>query len=406
MSVRHHPPRVTATASVIGLIALALLSGCTLVRTVPPKAAPGSPAASGPSRTPYVASEEIGAQLVPLAGKVEPPKIGAYQGVYAPPAPFNNSNLDRFETMSGKRPTIVMWYQPWAANNRSEPDVAACLAIMRRGAVPMITWEPWDPGSNANLLANPADQWRYRLSEVSAGYHDEYIHSWAKQLKQLGGPVMLRPLHEMNGTWYPWGGTVNGNTPAEYVEVWRRMHDIFEQEGATNVTWVWSVNAESVPNTAENAYSSYYPGDAYVDWTAISGFNWGTSDPKKSGWRTWDQDYTTPLAYLATLGKPICLAEMASVEQGGNKAAWIRDAYTQIPKHPQIKAVVYYDSLEERPANTQDWQIDSSPASLDAFRAAIAASYFTVPPPQTLSDWAAKLTTTDWTYLGALVPRY
>ncbi len=397
---------LVATVAVIGVIVTGALAGCGLVRTLPPQAAPGSPAASGANMNPEVASEEIGTRQVPIAGKVEPPLVGAYQGVFVPPAPFDMTFIDAYEKVAGKPASIVMWYQPWARNNRSEPDAAACLAIMRRGAVPLITWEPWDPGYDANFLVDPSNQPQFRLSEITAGYYDGYIRSWAQQLKRLGGPVMLRPMHEMNGTWYPWGGTVNTNTSARYVQAWRRMHDIFDSEGANNVTWVWSINRDSVPDTPQNAFSAYYPGDAYVDWTSISGFNWGTTDPTKGGWRSYTRQLAAPLAYLQTLPKPICLSEIGTVEQGGDKAAWITDAYSRIAENPRIKAIVYFDALEKRPTNTQDWRVDTSQASLAAYQTAIASPYYPSTPPKVLSDWAAHLTTSDWTYLGALIPRY
>jgi len=342
---------------------------------------------------------------LPLAEKVAPPAKGAYLGVYSPPAPFTPSRVDDFERQVGKDVAIVMWYQPWATNNRSRFDSAAVLEIMRKGKVPMITWEPWDPGSDANMVKNPSKQAAYRLKAINDGKYDAYIRQWAKDIKTLGGPVMLRPMHEMNGNWYPWAGTVNGNRPAEFVKAWKRIHGIFEAEGATNVTWVWSINHESVPSDKANTYSAYYPGDEYVDWTSISGFNWGTSS-SYSSWRSFMHWYKRPLAYLEKLNKPIVISEFASVEQGGNKAAWIKDAYKQIQAHPKVRGVVYYDSIEKSKTSKQDWRVASSPASLAAFRSAIAPEYFVGTPPETVSAWAESLDKDDWRYLVTLIPIY
>lgn len=327
---------------------------------------------------------------IPLAGKVEPPSKGAYLGVYVPPAPFDVEAVDDFEKRVRKDVSIVMWYQPWAPDNRSVFDLGACVAVLRRGKVPLITWEPWDPGTNARALEDPEDQPAYRLSRIVNGEFDPYIRSWARAAKTLGGPVMLRPMHEMNGTWYPWAGTVNGNTPGQFVAAWKRIHDIFESEGATNVTWVWSVNHQSVPDKAGNRYADYYPGDDYVDWTAISGFNWGTTGVRTE-WTPWAGWYTRPLRYLTTLDKPICIAEFGSVEQGGDKAAWLLDAYTRIRDYPDIKAVVYYDAIESGLGRTHDWRADSSASSLEAFREAISPGYYVHAPPAALTDWSDEL---------------
>ena len=364
---------------------------------------PGSPASGQPS-----ASVEPTVEPTPtpsLAGTVKPPERGAYLGVYTPPAPFQLRRIDAFEAQTGKDVAIVMWYQPWASANRSRVDSGAIVGVWRRGKVPMITWEPWDPGTNANMLKDPANQPAYRLKTIIAGRHDAYIRSWARGLRDLGGPVMLRPMQEMNGSWYPWCGTVNGNTPSEYVVAWRHVHRIFDQEGATNVTWVWSINHESVPGTKANRYAAYYPGDGYVDWTAASGFNWGTS-AKGTRWRMFSHWYDEPLAYLKTLPKPICIAEIGTVENGGDKAAWIADAYRRVAAAPRIRAVIYYDALERSATNVQNWRIDSSRRSVSAFRRAVSPPYYRADVPTALKVWSDSLDTRQWNYLISLPTLY
>jgi len=393
--------RVTAFAACGALLVAALaLTGCLGSKSGPVTGGgPGSASNSGE------ASTQVPAVPLPLADKIAPPQNGAYLGVYTPPAPFDISRVDAFEAKVGRAAAIVMWYQPWVSSNRSRFDTATVVAVMRRGKVPLITWEPWDPGSNANNVLDPGAQPTYRLSGIASGTFDPYIREWAKAIRALGGPIMLRPMHEMNGNWYPWSGTSNGNKPVEFVAAWRRIHDIFVSEGATNVTWVWSINRESVPTGAGNSFAAYYPGDAYVDWTALSGFNFGATS-SHPGWHSFRQLYDKPLAYLNTLGKPICIAEFSSVEQGGDKAAWLTDAYANILKTPQVKAVVYFDSLEIGASARQDWRADTSPASLQALRTAIAPSYFLSSPPPELPLWADSLDARQWGSLTSVDPIY
>lgn len=315
------------------------------------------------------------------------------------------SAVRRFELDSGKPVSIVMWYQPWQTGNRSRVDSGTMVEVWRAGKVPMITWEPWDPGVDAHSLARPDKQPRYRLQRIIDGRYDPYIRSWAVQLRDLGGPVMLRPMHEMNGNWYPWCGTVNGNTPAEYVRAWKHIHDIFEAEGATNVTWVWSINHESVPSTPKNRYAAYYPGDRYVDWTGISGFNFGTTSAY-SAWESFGHWYDEPLAYLATLSKPICVAEFGCVEQGGNKGAWITDAFKEMSADKRIKAIVYYNAREQDARTTQDWRITTSARAQNAYRAAVASDYYRGSIPPELSAWAGNLHPYEWRRLMAIQPLY
>jgi endoglucanase len=67
------------------------------------------------------------------------------------------------------------------------------------------------------------------------------------------------------------------------------------------------------------------------------------------------------------------IAEFSSTEQGGDKAAWIRDSFATVPRDfPRIRALVwfnvYYDSV--------DWRVESSAASLAAYKEAIAPIIF------------------------------
>jgi hypothetical protein len=382
------------------LSALLIASGCTFGG---PGAPSGSPATGAVKPTRQDATETT--PTIPLAGKVLPPKSGAYLGVYTPPAPFRPAAINAFESATGKDVSIVMWYQPWAATNRSAFDAGAVVAVWRAGKVPMITWEPWDPGSDANQLTRPGTQPRYRLSRIIKGEFDPYIRSWARQIREVGGPIMLRPMHEMNGDWYPWCGTANGNRPEEYVAAWKHLRAIFAEEGATNVTWVWSINHESVPGTPANRFAAYYPGDSLVDWTAVSGFNFGTTSPYSS-WRDYTHWYAPALTYLRTLPKPICIAEFATVEQGGDKAVWITDAYGRVRRDPSIKAIIYYDAIEKGPKYTQDWRVGTSARSRAAFRAAIAPPHFSGATPPVLTSWVDTLKPPEWQFLIALEPVY
>jgi beta-mannanase len=131
----------------------------------------------------------------------------------------------------------------------------------------MVTWEPWDYLGDINQPA-------YSLSSIIGGAHDSYITRFALDAKAWGHPFFLRFAHEMNGDWYPWNEGINGNTPGQYVQAWRHVHDLFTANGVTNVTWVWSPNIEY---TGSIPLSGLYPGDAYTDWIAMDGYNWAAA---------------------------------------------------------------------------------------------------------------------------------
>lgn len=323
----------------------------------------------------------------PLANKVEPLDNMIYFGVYQEDAPFKIKDLDNFQKKSGKEVSILMWYQPWSDSGRNIFDQKVVDFLIKKGVTPMISWEPWDPGSDPKKLKNPSSQPKYRLKNIINGNFDSIIKMWARDIKSYGGPVMLRPLHEMNGTWYPWGGPVNSNKPEEFIEAWRHIYNIFKKEGATNVTWVWSVNNQSVPAEKWHKISIYYPGDEYVDWTSISGFNWGTSS-EWSKWKTFNEGYIDIINELSNIKKPIIISEISCVENGGDKSKWIIEAFQNIKeKYPGIKGIIWYN---RRDSKNQDWRFDTSTESAIAFRQAISDPYFSNQTTPALKDFLRR----------------
>lgn len=296
-----------------------------------------------------------------------PPPAGAEPsvalGVFVPNAPGNVQVLDDYAALVGRMPAIVMWYEQWAGWDQGRLRMHELEAVSQRGAVPMITWEPWDPARGTN-------QPKYRLRTIAQGQHDQYIDSWATALAAYGKPVLLRFAHEMNGNWYPWAQGVNGNASADYVAAWRHIHNRFALAGASNVQWVWSPNVE-YPGSSPLA--GLFPGDAFVDWVAIDGYNWGDSMIGGS-WQEFSQIFGPTYQTVTTLSsKPIMIAELSSSESGGSKADWITTAFQQqIPEHfPRIQAIVWFNENKER-----DWRVDSSTAALEAFRAVVSNPYY------------------------------
>lgn len=282
-------------------------------------------------------------------------------GVYQHGAPWNMGALAHFEALVERPVAIVMWYQDWAITRALDCDLLR--AVADHGAVPLITWEPWDHSRGA---AQPA----FHLERLLAGTHDAHLRSWASALASYERPVLLRWAREMNGNWYPWGIGNAGTTAAHYRSAWRHVWSIFQAEGANNVRWVWS------PNVLHGAaaFEPCFPGDEYVDWLGLDGYNWGGW----LRWRSFTQVFEAAYRRITALSpKPLMIAEMACAEDGRRKARWISDAFeVQIPVHfPRVRAVIWFNQDKER-----DWRVESSPESRRAFAAAVA-------PPRYRGSW-------------------
>jgi beta-mannanase len=315
----------------------------------PPEPAPAPAPAPAPSPTPPPPPSGSG---------------GIVQG-YAPQDGVSASSIDAYAALVGQAPGIVMWYQWWG--NQSSVPTGSIDAVKAKGAQALVTWEPW-AGKNPDPV--------YKLSEIAAGKHDAYITSYARQAASYGKTFYLRYAHEQNMVQnYPWvtgPGNANGNTEADYIAAWRHVHDIFQREGATNVRWVWSPNIKDAWGSP-NPLANTYPGDAYVDWMGMDGYNWG-STVSWSRWKPFSEVFGETYADITTVsGKPLMIAETGSCEQGGDKAAYIKDMLeTQIPNNfPQIKAFVWFQYNKEC-----DWRVNSSTAAQAAFKAGISSGSY------------------------------
>ena len=284
-----------------------------------------------------------------------PPVAAPIWGVTLPDAPGTMAPVQDLTARLGRRPDEVMWFVAWSL--RSAFPASEAAAVAAGGATPVITWEPWDPAAGTQQPA-------YALARIAAGDHDAYVTSWARAARAYGGPVVLRFAHEMNGTWYPWAVGVNGNTSADYVAAWRRVHRIFTKQRATNVQWSWSPN---VPFPGTAPLRGLYPGDDVVNRVALDGYNWGGA-LEGTAWTSFADLFRAGAAEVkAITAKPLHVGEVGAPEVGGDKAAWVRDMLAWLATDTEVAGLTWFSFDKE-----SDWRIDSSAATLDAFRTGLA----------------------------------
>lgn len=279
-------------------------------------------------------------------------------GVFTPGQPNSTAGLTAFETALGRRADVALTFTSF----RYPLNGTALRAVAAEGRLPLITLEPWDP-------TVPTEN-RYPLRSIASGQHDTYLRAQAATLRTLGYPVVLRFAHEMNGSWYPWGANVQGNTPADYVAAYRHVHDLIAAEGVTSVRWLWSPATIDGPSIADVA--PYYPGDEYVDWVGLSVYFDQASD-------TWANAAAPTVRRLTTVAPalPLFVAE-AGVLPGAARPAMIRDLVTGLASTPTAIGLTWFDV-----ASRQDWRITAEPASLAALRDSVAAANAT--PATTLA---------------------
>jgi hypothetical protein len=283
-------------------------------------------------------------------------------GLYDPDCPPRVNSMQGLEERLQAPVRMVSWFQAWGSGFKGcFPGLVA--QAHRHGLRPLVTWEPWKLPPELPAGTLPHAQPDFSLKNIASGAYDDYVRSWARSLSRVAMPVYLRPMHEMNGDWYPWGGTVNGNEPGDFIRAWKHLRRLFLAEGAAKVRWVWCPFAISVPDIEENALEGYFPGASEVDWLALDVYNHCTQGAR---WEPFTRIFGAAYRRLCALApdKPVMIAEIGCAEEGGDKAAWIRETLKALPaKFPRVKILVWFNINKEC-----DWRIDSSPEALAAFQ--------------------------------------
>lgn len=274
-------------------------------------------------------------------------------------APWDLSTWETFKAHTGeKAPSIIHFGQPapWNQLFSAEPLKEAS----NRGAIPLM-----DMDSDG-----------VTLTELLSGKKDADFKKWAEAAKNYEKPFFFRWEWEMN-----LNGTESANNPANYVAVWQRLHNIAEAAGAKNITWVWCPNV-SYPGSAP--LKSLYPGNKYVDWICMDGYNHGTKTAEWSPWTSFSNVFSQTYSELTSSefegnAKPLMIGETASTEKGGSKAEWIADGLgSTLPQvFPRIKAILWFNwDITDSKLTHWDWQIESSPSAQASFANAISSPYF------------------------------
>jgi Glycosyl hydrolase family 26 len=289
-------------------------------------------------------------------------EVFAQEGEDPPPdAPWSEATWNRFAADAGKEPSIVHFGQPgpWLQPFEAEPFER----IAARGAIPFVDMDPDG----------------IPLRQIADGSRDSALEEWAAAARAYGRPFFFRWAWEMNGPWFQWGKEAADN-PGLYVAAWRHVHHVVAAAGAGNVTWVW---CPYVTSPATTPLASLYPGDAYVDWTCMDGYNrqdGGNAAASSTSFGSiFDQTYRELQALAPT--KPMMIGETAysEVSTPPTKPEWIADALEEeLPdRFPQVKALVWFNwNIPSDSGGRLDWPIESSPASQAAFAKGISSDYY------------------------------
>lgn len=197
---------------------------------------------------------------------------------------------------------------------------------------------------NVGLIIHDGDEETGNLQQIIDGEFDEALQDLADAILADGRPVIMRPLYEGNGDWFPWGAYTAPNNPEDYVLAWRHVADFFS---GMPVYLDWNMNRRSAEDNLTSDFEDLYPGHAYVQHTSVSSFNRCGSSDEHTVWYEFEEEFRP--AYQEILDMvprdvPINVAETSTTSYcGGDKAAWYTNLFDSIIlDFPRITRLTFF----------------------------------------------------------------
>ncbi|MCR4853149.1 MAG: glycoside hydrolase family 26 protein [Prevotella sp.] len=154
------------------------------------------------------------------------------------------------------------------------------VAHVKRGGIVTISWHPRNPltgGTAWDVKDSTVVKNILPGGKVHAKFQTwmQRMGDFLKTLKDEKGrpvPIIFRPWHENNGSWFWWGQKLC--TDEEYRALWNMLQDYLRGEGLSNLLWSYSPNLDGGWNEAR--FLKRYPGNDRVTLIGEDAYQWGT----------------------------------------------------------------------------------------------------------------------------------
>ena len=174
------------------------------------------------------------------------------------------------------------------------------------------------------------------LNRVYTAYLD-LVADFLGRMQQADVPVIFRPFHENNGSWFWWGAPYS--SASEFKNLFRyTVSYMRDTKGLHNLLYAYSPNG---PFKDMPEYASRYPGDAFID---ITGFDLYHRDPARSdSWMDSFDDSMNVVERFADLHQKLAAVTETGVlvgnqgnglaKSGNKRLNWINEALARIAPH-------------------------------------------------------------------------
>ena len=282
-----------------------------------------------------------------------------------------DQTMDNFSANTDRAVPIVHLIIDWAQRGPdgtpelttfadTDPAIGNSVAqltanLAREGTVLAVSWDPLsikdlNPGTDLSEKDPLID-----MGSILNGDHDAYIRQVAQQVAEMDVPIMMSLFGEANvaaqlaygadGTSFRdnvsdltghYGDPDALDGPERTHDVFRHVIDLFNEEGASNVTWYMYLGTDYGTEPENVPIEALYPGDDYISWVGQSVYIDSASELAASldtGYAAWGQ----------VTDNPFFIPELANKSTGGDEITAVLDGLAQ---YERIGAVTWTDFEE------------------------------------------------------------
>lgn len=156
------------------------------------------------------------------------------------------------------------------------------IAHYLRGGIVTVSWHPRNPLTGGTAW-DVADTTVVKSILPEGSQHAKFqqwmarVATFLKSLKTDDGvpvPIIFRPWHENNGSWFWWGQKLCSDE--EFLGLWNMLQDYLTQEGLDNLLWSYSPNLDGA--WTYDRFMERYPGNDRVQLIGEDAYQWGTEE--------------------------------------------------------------------------------------------------------------------------------
>lgn len=196
---------------------------------------------------------------------------------------------------------------------------------------------------------------------IMRGKYDELFREVARQIKEYGKPVLFRLNNEMNSDWTSYSGIMSLLDPEIYQQTWKRLYNIFEEEGVDNCVWIFNPIATSCPYSNWGEDLPYYPGNDYVQAIGLTNYEMGNAIPMTSFRSRYtvcynkNKDYFLSMPWIISEFACGCGGSTSGVEKryAKQQAEWVKAMFADLnnradnPYVQPIKGAIWFSCNDD-----------------------------------------------------------